>query len=139
KTAAILDGIRAVPGVEAAAAASQVPLGGDGDRFGFHIQERPSANPANDPAVERYGVTPDYFAAMRIRLVRGRLFTAADRPTSAMALIVSRYTARTLFGDDDALGKHVKIGGADGPWFTIVGIVGDVRHADVGSGAELEM
>src|SRR5436189_5984154 len=56
-----------------------------------------------------------------------------------MALIVSRYTARTLFGDDDALGKHVKIGGADGPWFTIVGIVGDVRHADVGSGAELEM
>jgi predicted permease len=128
-----------VPGVATDAAASQIPLGGDGDRFGFHIQERPSANAANDPSVERYGVTPGYFETMRIPLIRGRLFTDSDRPTTPMALIVSRHTAGVLFGDEDALGKHVKFGGLEGPWFTIVGIVGDVRHADIGGGPDLEM
>ncbi|HMD36010.1 MAG TPA: ABC transporter permease [Vicinamibacterales bacterium] len=139
KTAQMLDRIRAVPGVASAAAASQVPLGGDGDRFGFHIQERPSSNPADDSSVERYGVTPDYFDVMRIPLLRGRLFTDADRSTAEMALIVSQHTARALFAGDDPLGKHVKIGGLEGPWHTIVGVVGDVRHADVGAGTDLEM
>jgi putative ABC transport system permease protein len=139
RTAAVLSQILAVPGVTSAAAASQIPLGGDGDRYGFHMQERPSENPANDPPVERYGVTPEYFDAMRIPLITGRLFTDADQPTAPMAMIVSRHTARVLFGGEDALGKHVRFGGLEGPWFTIVGIVGDVRHADIGAGPELEM
>ena len=60
--------VRALPGVEAAAAAGQVPMGGNGDRFGFHIEGMQPANPAEAPSPERYSVTPDYFRVMQIPL-----------------------------------------------------------------------
>src|SRR5262249_19991642 len=72
---ALARGLRAIPGVEAAGAASQIPLSGNGDSSGFHIQGRMAANPAEAPSAERYSVTPDYFALMRIPLRAGRLFT----------------------------------------------------------------
>ena len=61
-----LDRIKAIPGVEAAAAAGQIPLGGNGDTWGFHIEGRIKPNPSEDPAVERYSVTPDYFRVLGI-------------------------------------------------------------------------
>ena len=66
-----LDRIRAIPGVEAAAAAGQVPLGGNGDTWGFHIEGRIKPNPSEDPAAERYSVTPDYFRVLGIPLLEG--------------------------------------------------------------------
>jgi len=136
----ILMRLSRLPGVEAAAAASQIPLGGNGDRYGFHIQERPSLNPADDPSVERYGVTPAYFAVMRVPLERGRLFTADDRADTQPVLIISELTARTLWPNDDPIGAHVRVGGAEsGPWRTIVGLVGDVRHEALSSPTTMQM
>ncbi len=126
-----LERVRAIPGVEAAAFAGQIPLGGDGDSMGFHIEGRMHANPAEDPSVERFSVTPDYFRTMRIPLVRGRLFTDEDRAGAVPVLIVSETTARTLWAGDDPLGQRVRVAGTDGPWRTVVGIAGDVRHDDV--------
>ena len=75
KTDAMVARLRALPGVEAAAAAGQIPLGGNGDTWGFHVEGRPIG--PEDPSVERYSVTPDYFSVMRIPLRRGRLLTDA--------------------------------------------------------------
>jgi putative ABC transport system permease protein len=76
-------------------------------------------------------VSPDYFPALRIRLKRGRLITDADRIGGARVVLMSEAGARTLWPNEDALGKHVKIGqgGFDkGDGAEIVGIVGDVRQ-----------
>src|SRR4029077_7371702 len=75
-----------------------------------------------------YSVTPEYFSVMRIPLRRGRLFTGADRAGAEPVMLIGEQTARALWPGGDAIGQHVKIGGLTGPWRTIVGIVGDVRH-----------
>jgi putative ABC transport system permease protein len=138
KTDEMVAKLRELPGVTAVAAAGQIPLGGNGDRWGFHVQGRPSS--PDDPSVERYSVTPDYFAVMRIPLRRGRLFTDADRASSESVMLVGEQTARTVWPGIDPIGQHVRIGGAtDGPWRTVVGIVGDVRHRELAAPPTMQM
>ena len=137
KTDEMVARLRALPGVEAAAAAGQIPLGGNGDTWGFHVQGRPTG--PQDPSVERYSVTPEYFSVMRIPLRRGRLFTDADRAGVENVIIVGEQTARALWPNGDPLGQHVTIGGDQGPWRTIVGIVGDVRHHELAAPPTMQM
>ena len=119
------------------AAAGQIPLGGNGDTWGFHVEQRPSG--PEDPSVERYSVTPDYFSVMRIPLRRGRLFTDADRAGVEHVMLIGEQTARALWPGADPIGQHVKIGGSEGPWRTIVGIVGDVRHQELAAPPTMQM
>jgi predicted permease len=123
--------VKGIPGVRSAAIAGQVPLGGNYDSWGFHVQGR-NANPADDVAVQRYSVTAEYFDVLRIPLRRGRYLTTADVTSSEPVLVIGEYTARTLFPNTDPIGQRVRIGDANsGDWRTIVGIVGDVRHVDL--------
>ena len=94
--------VQALPGVEAAAIAGQIPLGGNGDRRGFHVEGRVPLNPEEDPAVERYSVTPGYFRVMGIPLERGRLISDADSAGSLPVVVVAESTARqyTRAGSD---------------------------------------
>jgi putative ABC transport system permease protein len=140
KTDQMLAKLRELTGVEAVAAASQIPLGGNGDCWGFHIQGRPATTPADDSCPERYGVTPDYFRVMRIPLKSGRVFSDADRADAEAVLIVGERTARTLWPKGDAIGRHVRIGDhASGPWRTIIGVVGDVRHEELAAPPSMQM
>jgi putative ABC transport system permease protein len=124
--------VKALPGVEAAAIAGQVPMGGNSDRFGLYIEGREGRHLTDHPSPQRYSVTPDYFRAMGIPLLRGRLFAEGDTPTSAPVMLISDTAARTLFVGEDPIGRRAKVGSApDAPWRTIVGIVGDVRHAEL--------
>ncbi len=128
-TEQLVEGVRALPGVETAAATSQVPMGGNYDQRGFHIQGRVAANPSESPSVERYSVTPEYFRVMGIPLLRGRPVTDADRADSLPVVVIGESTARELWPGADPIGQRIRLGGADeGPWRTVVGIVGDVRH-----------
>ncbi len=124
--------LRAIPGVQGAALASQIPFGGNGDCSGFHVKDRMQPNTADDPCIERYGVTPDYMRVMGIPLRAGRTFTDADTATSQPVLVISEATARLVFGRDNPIGSQVRVGGAErGPWLTIVGVVADLHHADL--------
>ncbi len=132
--------VQALPGVEAAAIAGQIPLGGNGDRWGFHVEGRVPLNPEEDPAVERYSVTPGYFRVMGIPLERGRLITDADRAGSLPVVVVAESTARWVWPGQDPIGQRVRIGSAtDGPWRTVVGVAGDVHHADLAAAPTLQM
>jgi putative ABC transport system permease protein len=113
KTDAMVAAMRALPGVEAAAAAGQIPLGGNGDTWSFHVEGRPAG--PQDPSVERYSITPEYFSVMRIPLHRGRLFTGADRAGVEKVMLIGEQTARALWPNADPLGQRVKIGGTEGP------------------------
>jgi putative ABC transport system permease protein len=140
KTDQILAKLRELPGVDQAASASEIPLSGNGDCSAVHIQGRPSPTPADDPCPERYGVTPDYFAVMQIPLRAGRLFSDADTATSEPVLIVGQRTAESLWPHRDAIGQHVRVGDADtGPWRTIIGVVGNVRHQELAAPPTMQM
>jgi putative ABC transport system permease protein len=135
----LLERVRALPGVEAAALAGQVPLGGNGDRWGFEIEGRPQANPADSPSLERYSVTPGYFRLMGIPLRSGRLLRGTDAAGAQEVLVVSESAASTLFPGEDPVGHRARIGGLHAPWRTIVGVVGDVRHRSLEPEPALQM
>ena len=128
----LLEKLRAIPGVDSAALADQIPFGGNYDCRGFHTQGRMKANPEEDPCIERYGVTPGYRRLMNIPLVAGRDLLDADTEASQPVMLISQAAAREVFGSDNPIGAQVRIGAAgSGPWRTVVGVVGDVHHADV--------
>jgi putative ABC transport system permease protein len=135
---AALERIRAIPGVEAAAIVSTLPLGGGWDRRGFHIQDRPLPSQSEAPSVDSYYVSPDYFRAMGIPLRRGRIFNEADVAVAASTpvAVISESTAKQMWPGEDPLGQRIQLGGRDEkkPWAMIVGIVGDVRQYGLDSG-----
>jgi putative ABC transport system permease protein len=71
--------------------------------------------------------TPEYFAAMKIPLIRGRMFDNSDRPGSTPVAILSTTLAVRYWGDEDPLGKRFRLA-LDGPWITVVGVSGDIVH-----------
>jgi putative ABC transport system permease protein len=122
--------LRATPGIEGAAMVSTLPLASF-DRRALHIQDRPLPNEdAGAPSVDTYSISPEYFNVMRIPLKRGRLITASDRAGAPGVAVISESSARSVFPGEDAIGKHIQLGGRDDKkeWLTIVGIVGNVRQ-----------
>jgi predicted permease len=84
----------------------------------------------NEPAADERRVTPGFFDAMGVPLLRGRGFTDADRADAPPVTIVSESFARRYFPDGDPLGQRLRIGGVRddaSPWWTIVGVAGSVR------------
>ena len=71
--------------------------------------------------------TPEYFAAMQIPLLRGRLFNDGDRADAPPVAILSTTLARRYWGDADPLGKRFRLA-LDGPWITVIGVSGDIVH-----------
>ena len=122
-----LDRVRRVPGVVAAGFVSQLPLAGR-DMYGVAAESAVPAVADEASGAYRYGVLPGYFEALRIPLLRGRLFDAHDTAAVPAVAVISESLARAKFAGADALGRRVRVGGADGPWRTIVGVVGDVRQ-----------
>jgi len=134
-----LTAVKAVPGVEQAGWISQLPLGGNVDRYGVQIESQPLANPEEAPSADRYSITPGYLEAMRIPLLRGRRLTEADAIGHQPVALVNQAFARQSWAGKDPIGDRVQVGGKEQPWRTIVGVVGDVSHTglDVVPGAQL--
>jgi putative ABC transport system permease protein len=130
----VLERLRQVPGADIAALTSQLPLSGDLDGYGAHLESDGSAR-NNDTGVLRYAVTPEYFEVLRIPLRRGRLLTARDDANAPRAAVVGEGFARAAFGGDgaSAMGQRMQIGPDDGRPYTIVGIVGDVKQTSLGA------
>ncbi len=120
--------VRALPGVEAAAGVTTLPLGGNVDGFGLHIASRPVENPEAAPHADRFVVTPGFFEALSIPLVRGRLLTEADAQTAPRVAVVNETVARDLFKGQQPIGNSLMLGPATAEPRTIVGVVGDVAH-----------
>ena len=124
--------VAAVPGVSAVGLASQLPLSGMIDRYGISAEDKPLANPELAPYADRYLVTPDFLPAMGIPLIRGRTFTAADDDSTASpSVIMSVALAAEIWGDENPIGKRVKVGGGERPWRQVIGITGNVRHGQL--------
>lgn len=130
-----LDAVRQVPGVATAAFTSQLPLSGElPDAYGVALESNGGDAQNLDPGL-RYAVSADYFAALRIPLVRGRLLDAGDKGGAPRAVVVSESYARRAFAGRDPLGSRLRYG-PDTAWETIVGVVGDVKQSSLAAGPE---
>jgi predicted permease len=119
-------GIRGVPGVESAALVRRVPLGGNWGDTPFVPEGRTVAK-GSEPRAGQNIVTPDYFKTMRIPVVRGRDFSDRDTLTTPPVAVINETFARTIWANDDPIGKRVTVPDFHEP-MTVVGVVGDVKH-----------
>jgi predicted permease len=127
----VLERIHAIPGVEAAAASSYLPLDG-GLGLGFIIEGRPLTDgPAHGGAAWNY-VTARFFDCFKVPVIRGRVFTDRDDAASTPVVVVNQAMVRRFFKDQDPIGQRLIIGTGMGPNFAqpprqIIGVVGDAR------------
>ncbi len=121
-----LEEVRKVPGVKEAAYSSLLPLGGDlYGRYGVTFED------GSKDSAFRYVVTPEYFETMGIARRRGRLLDVHDVAGSAPVVVVSESLAKRYFKDGDPLGRLVHVGPENRPYYTIVGVVGDVKQSSL--------
>ncbi len=142
----LLENIRALPGVESTAAASGLPLGNNGWQTSFVIDGQPPPPREQTPLMEACLVTPDYFKAMNIPVLRGRVFNDRDdrshlagRDLSKLnenqrsiagvnKIVIDEEFAKRYWPNEDAVGKRVKLGtAADAPVLEVLGVVGRVK------------
>lgn len=114
--------LEAVPGIEAVGAVSVLPFSGSGSQSGISRFGEP-AEPQYERSTDVMVVTPGYFRAMDIALVRGRTFTPSDRSSDSPVAVVDERFAATFWPGEDPLGKRVQ-----GWGFHSLEVVGVVRH-----------
>jgi len=129
-TDALLSRLRVLPGIQAAGLTHSLPLISDWV-LGFKIEGRPEVRPADLPNTNYYSVTPDYFPAMGIRLIRGRLFNQHDDARAPRVAIINETLARQFFPNEDPIGKRILVTNGPDVWRQIVGIVGDIKQYGV--------
>jgi putative ABC transport system permease protein len=125
----LLSRLHTLPEVEAAALTNLSPFNVPRETP-FSIEGRPVATAADQPAAIAYGVTPEYFRAMGIRLQRGRVFGDQDNASEPFVVIVSQTLANEFFPNEDPVGKRINLAqlGSPADWAEIVGVVGDVMQ-----------
>ena len=129
-TAAIVERVRTLPGVRAAAAGTNVPYNGT-NTDGFLVEgHQPPANAGAETQVVQLAVTPGYFRALGMPLRYGRDIALTDRANGLPVVVVDEAFARRFWTGTEAIGKRMRFTG-DTTWLTIVGVVGSVRDEDV--------
>jgi len=136
-----VDRIRAIPGVEAAAVGTVIPLTFNHSRGDITIEGRPIPNYGEFPHPDEHVVSSGYCTALGIPLLRGRVFDDSDREGTPPTALVNETLARKFWPAGDAVGKRFLLGhpGPDNKWVTIVGVVGDTRLYGLASPPRLEI
>ncbi len=124
----LIERVRALPGIEAAGLVSRAPGEGyGGDRI-FAVVEHPPIPRSQVPDLMIRGADPGYFAAIRLPLIRGRIFNSDERLERAHVAVISQSAAKLLFPNEDSIGKHLRPADqSDSASYEVVGVVGDTR------------
>ncbi len=133
--------IAALPGIQASGFTTILPLAGTNSDWSFAIEGQPSSDNSPSPDEEKRQVSPSYFRALEIPLIKGRFFTDADKADAPLVMIVNQAFAKKFWPKEEALGKRITF---DNPeknpkWTTIVGVVGDIHHFGLDTDPKPEM
>ncbi|MGH7482244.1 MAG: ABC transporter permease, partial [Longimicrobiales bacterium] len=125
----LVERLEALPGVRSAGAASALPLADETGDWGIDIQGRVEA-PDESFAGYIQIVTPGYFETLGVPVVAGRSLNETDRLDGLPVVVISNALAETYWPGENVVGRRMRISQEDeeGPWFTVIGVVGDVRH-----------
>jgi putative ABC transport system permease protein len=132
----LVERVRALPGIVGAGAGTSLPP--DLAMLRYTLKQVPTPAGERDFDIDALAVTPEFFSTLRVPLVAGRFFSAADTPAAPPVMIMSAGTARRFFGADP-LGRTLLLP-ADNPsgheTVTLVGIVGNVKYGGLESAAD---
>ena len=126
----LLEKLRVLPGVQEVGLTHAVPLISDWV-LTFEIAGRPKLAPSDLPNTNYYAVSPGYFKAMGIPLLRGRLFTPQDNAKAPRVAVINQTLAKQFFPNEDPLGKQINVQNGPDTFRQIVGIVGDIKQYGV--------
>lgn len=126
----VVERIGARPGTLGVTATSAIPFSGRGGSSSFDLVGRAPPPDAPDPEAHRRTVLPSYHRVLGIPLLEGRLLATEDRLYDAPVIVVSESMANRYWPDGSAVGSRIQ---RDGREWEIVGVVGDVLHADLAS------
>jgi putative ABC transport system permease protein len=141
----VLDGVRALPGVESAALGTDIPLTDNHNRTDITIEGMALPKPGSFPHPDVHAVSPDYVRAMGMTLERGRTFTEADNEHAPLVALVNDKLARQYWPNEDPVGKrfmwgHLNPSSKDAPkWVTVVGVVDDTKLYGLANPGRLEV
>jgi predicted permease len=124
----LLEQVQALPGVVAAGTVNNIPLNGGGSTSTYSFEDIPLPPDTVPPILGTRYTSPQYFQAMGIPLLEGRLFQPLDPARRSDEVIVSQALAQRFWPGRSALGKRLAQGlGKGNAWHTVVGVVGSVR------------
>jgi putative ABC transport system permease protein len=132
----VLARVRQLPGVVAAGSIGSLPLTGGNSGTWYFRSDRPEPPLARRPQGDVSIVTPGYFEAMAIPLLKGRRFNDRDRIGAPHVAILNHAAAQMLFPGEDAVGKKLRVSWNSTPDVEIVGVVADIRHSQIRTGAD---
>ena len=126
-----VDAVRRVPGVDSASFTSLLPLSDDSPAIGTYGAQFEDQDSNSGNSVFRYAVSPGYCQTMGIPLISGRLLDERDNTGAPQAALISESLARHHFGDRNPIDRRLHVGPGNRPWYTIVGVVGDVKQTSL--------
>lgn len=133
----VVERLQSAPGVQSVAAAQPLPLGSDAWFMSYRLKGHSSETSTNAPVADNYHVSPDFFRALGIPLLKGRVFGAQDSGTSQFVCIVDELFAQQNWPGQDPIGRQISIGGQalaeSKTWASVVGVVGHIRPQGVES------
>jgi putative ABC transport system permease protein len=126
----VLEKAAATPGLAGAGAVGTLFLSTTPNSTNFSIEGRPDFLPEEQVEVPVDSVSAGYFGVVKVPLVRGRYFDTRDSAEAPPVVIINATMARMFWPDEDPIGRRIKYGqqSSQGPWMTIVGVVGDTRR-----------
>jgi putative ABC transport system permease protein len=123
----VLDQVRALPGVEAAAYASTLPFQSSGNTQGYRLESIEKDLHFSPDALYRAG-SSNYLQMLRVKLREGRFFDGSETPTSQLVIIINETFARHYWPNRSPVGRRISIDGPQVKWRTIIGVVEDVQE-----------
>lgn len=126
----LLERVRAIPGVQSAGTNSGLPLTGNNWGRSLTVEGFPVLPVGEAPSINHCVISPDYFSAMGIAILKGRDFDERDAREGPKVTIIDERLAREYWPDEDPIGKRIRFGPPENnePWHTIVGVVREVKH-----------
>ena len=135
----VLDRVGRLPGVKSAGYTTFLPFTNPGGSSTVLIQGAPALPIGKVNDVGMRVVTPSYFRALEIPLVKGRTFTEADGGNKTPLVVINQKMAQQYWPNGEAIGRQFRFDDSGTPWMTVIGIVGNVRQANVETPSRAEM
>jgi len=127
----VLEAVRHLNGVSEASLTSELPLSGDSDTWGVHLDPSLPRVESADPSAYRYAVSAGYFETMKISLKQGRVLNSRDVAGTPMAIVISESFAKRRLPGLNPIGQKLQIGANTSPWYSVVGVVADTKQTSL--------
>ena len=127
---AVVEGVRSLPSVETASISSDLPLDGNASAVFYTPEGHSETGEQKRPRAYVHRVSPEFFATLRIPLLRGRFFQPEEMSAGTNRVVISEDVARRYWPAQDPIGRRLKFGPADAqnPWLEVIGVVKDVKY-----------